>query len=70
MNALKVNELALRMGQILEGEDTREAGAAIGLLVGAFVAGFAGKEKLIREGVRAIASDAEHAAVSLYRARN
>lgn len=70
MRQERAYELALKMGRILEGEKFDEAGAAIGLLVGTFVAGFGGKEKQIREGVRAIAEDAEHAAVKFYRARN
>ncbi|MBZ9807660.1 hypothetical protein [Mesorhizobium sp. ESP-6-2] len=69
MNDKRVYDLAGKMGQLLEGEMTEEAGAAIGLLVGIFVAGFGGREKQIREGIQAICADAEHAAVKLYRAR-
>lgn len=70
MNHDRIYKLTAEMGRLLEGEKFDEAGAAIGLLVGTFVAGFGGKEKQIREGVRAIAEDAEHAAVKFYRARN
>ncbi len=70
MNHERILELATKMGQVLEGEKGEDAGAAIGLMVGMFVAGFGGREKQIREGVQAIADDAQHAAVKLYRARN
>ncbi|MBZ9873097.1 hypothetical protein LB542_19810 [Mesorhizobium sp. BR1-1-9] len=69
MNETRVYGLAEKLGKLLEGEKTEEAGAALGLLVGIFVAGFGGREKQIREGIQAICADAEHAAVKLYRAR-
>ncbi|RUW04017.1 hypothetical protein [Mesorhizobium sp. M1A.F.Ca.IN.020.04.1.1] len=69
MNRNRVYDLAGRMSSLLEGERSEDAGAALGVLVGVFMAGLGGREKQIREGIQAICADAEDAAIKIHRAR-
>lgn len=70
MNRDRIFKLTADMGKLLEGQKFDEAGAAIGLLVGTFVAGFVGCEEHLKEGIQAIAKDAEEAAIKIHRMQN
>lgn len=58
-------EIAGRLGALLEGEQARDVGSALGMVLGQFILLLERTDSGISEGIDAIAEDAKNAAIKL-----
>lgn len=65
MMSLRAYEIAGKVGAVLEREQARDVGVALGLVLGQFILLLEQSDKGISEGIDAIAGDAKEAAIKL-----
>lgn len=61
--SMQAYNLAAKLGAILEGQNTKDAGVALGLVLGQFILLLERTDEGISAGIDAIASDAKDAAI-------
>lgn len=63
--SLRAFEIASKVGTVLEREQARDVGVALGLVLGQFILLLERTDEGISDGIDAIAGDAKHAAIKL-----